>query len=346
MTEIEQRKIEHLDVVMSGAANSKNATTGFELVRFEHNALPELELDAVDLSVPFLGRMMTAPLLISSMTGGPRLAAMMNRHIAEACGEVGIGFGVGSQRIALEGGATAGFGKELRAAAGDVPILANFGAAQLRTWDGTEMARRAVEMISADALIIHLNPLQEALQPDGDRNWTGILGAIEALCRQCEFPIVVKEVGAGISPSNAQRLVDAGVAVIDVAGVGGTSWAAVEAARSRSEREQRLAEAFRDWGIPTAEAVAGVRRQCPGTTVIASGGIRDGIDCAKAIRLGADVVGLAGGVLQAAADDTVALVDQIAAVVKQLRIVCFCTGSRDLAQLRVAALAEKPGYVT
>ncbi|MFY0615142.1 MAG: type 2 isopentenyl-diphosphate Delta-isomerase [Hyphomicrobiaceae bacterium] len=344
MNDIEKRKLEHLEVVMSGSANAVHTASGFDHVRFEHEALPDLDFDEIDLNVAFLGRTMSAPLLVSSMTGGPALAESFNEHIAEACGALGIGFGVGSQRIALEDIGSAGFSKALRARAGDVPILANFGAAQLLAWNGADMARRAVDMIDADALIVHFNPLQEAVQINGDRNWKGVLTALAELCRGCDFPIVAKEVGAGISAATARRLVEAGVAVIDVAGAGGTSWAAVEAARADSEKQRRIAEAFRDWGIPTVEALVRVKGACPTTTLIASGGVRDGIDCAKAVRLGADVVGLAGGILASAAVDTASLVAQLEIIIEQLRIVCFCTESRDLGQLKAAKLSHVPPY--
>ncbi len=218
MADIVARKQEHLDIVLSGVASAGPGATGLDAVRFAHVALPEIDMDAVDLSTRFLGRNLAAPLLISSMTGGVARASRINANLAEAAGTLGIALAVGSQRVALEEGAAAGFDRGLRDKAGDVPILANFGAAQLREWDGPDAARRAIEMIDADALIIHLNPLQEALQPGGDRDWRGLLGEIEGLARAGLAPIVVKEVGAGISGALARRLVDAGVAAVDVAG--------------------------------------------------------------------------------------------------------------------------------
>lgn len=340
--EILRRKSEHVDIVLEGKVAARQVTTGFERVRFAHNALPELDLDAVDLSTRFLGRHLKAPLLISSMTGGPLHAHRINATIAEAAGRLGIGFAVGSQRIALEGRGDAGFGRHLRQLAGPVPILANFGAAQLRGWDGPAMAERAVEMIDADALIIHLNPLQEAVQSGGDRDWSGLFQYIETVVRSCPKPVVVKEVGSGLSDDVARRLFDIGVTVLDVAGAGGTSWAAVEAERAPCAKARAVAEAFRDWGIPTARAVTDVRRACPDVTVIASGGIRDGIDAAKAIRLGADIVGQAAGALPAAIQSVDALVEHLEILIEQLRIVCFCTGSRDLKSLRHAPMIEMP----
>lgn len=341
MTEIERRKVEHLKIVMSGDAAASDVTTGFERIRFVHKALPEVNMDEIDLGVQFLGRGLRAPLLVSSMTGGPQSAAALNIHIAQACAELGVAMGVGSQRIALEGRQAAGFGPELRRAAPNVPILANFGAAQLRDWNGPDMARRAVDMIEADALVIHLNPLQEAVQDGGDRDWRGLLDRIGEVCQQSTFPIIIKEVGAGISGEVARQLVERGVAVIDVAGAGGTSWAAVEAGRATNSRQRAVAEAFRDWGIPTTQAICEVRAACPETALVASGGIRDGIECAKAIRLGADVVGIAAGVLPAAVASTEAVVEHLGTVIEQLRVACFCTGSGNLAALREAPLIER-----
>lgn len=338
MVDIARRKDEHIDIVLGQNVASRSVSTGLEAVRFAHVALPELDLNEIDISTEFAGRRMSAPILVSSMTGGPQRAGSMNVHIAEACNALGLAFGVGSQRIALEGGAAAGFGPELRRAAPNVPILANFGAAQLQEWDGPQMAQRAVEMIEADALIIHLNPLQEAVQSGGDTNWRGLYERLGDVCRAVPFPVVVKEVGAGISGNVARRLVEAGVAAIDVAGAGGTSWAAVEAQRAPTRELANVAEAFRDWGIPTATAIADVRSACPQTTLIASGGLKDGVDCAKAIRLGADLTGFAAGVLRAAMESTEATVLNLTTAITQMRIVCFCTGSRTLTDLRRAPL--------
>ena len=232
MSLIEQRKAEHLDIVLNRDVRPRQKTSGFETIDFEHVALPEISLDKVDIGCIFLDRAMRAPLLVSSMTGGPNQAASINHTIAEAAGRAGVGLAVGSQRIALEGNGAAGFDRRLRDLAGPVPILANFGAAQLLGWDGIAMARRAIDMIEADALIIHLNPLQEAVQVDGDRDWFGLLALIEKLARAMPGKIVVKEIGNGISGREALRLWNAGVTIIDVAGAGGTSWAAVEAERA------------------------------------------------------------------------------------------------------------------
>jgi isopentenyl-diphosphate delta-isomerase len=336
---IGDRKNQHLDIVLGGRGRG-GARTGLDEVAFAHVALPELHMDEIDLGTVFLGRRIAAPLLVSSMTGGPARAEAINRNLARACAALGLPLAVGSQRVAIEAGEAGGLGAELRRLAPAVPLLANFGAAQLNTGFGAEEARRAVEMIRADALIIHLNPLQEAVQPEGDRDWRGLLGRIEALARALPVPVVATEVGSGLSGAVARRLWDAGVRVLDVAGAGGTSWAAVEAERATNARQAAVARAFADWGLPTARAIGEVRAACPEAVVIGSGGIRDGLDAAKAIRLGADLVGQAGGLLEAATRSPEAVVEHFETVIAQLRVACFCTGSRDLAALRGAALQE------
>jgi isopentenyl-diphosphate delta-isomerase len=337
MSDMLDRKNEHLDVVLT--QNVAAATgTGFEAVRFEHVALPEIDFGEIDLSTEVLGRRMRAPLLISSMTGGPAKAAVINESLACAAGRLGIAFAVGSQRVAIEGGGEAGFGRALRAHMNGMPLMSNIGAAQLGGAGGIDMARRVVDMLCADALIVHLNPLQEAVQAGGDRNWSGLLARIEALAEALDVPVIVKEVGFGISGRLARQLWTAGVRIIDVAGVGGTSWAAVEAGRAPNERLRAIAETLRDWGIPTARALADVRAACPDAIVIASGGIRNGLDAAKAIRLGADLVGQAAGVLRAALDSAEAVIAHFEDRIEELRIACFCTGSRTLTDLRRAPL--------
>jgi isopentenyl-diphosphate Delta-isomerase len=336
MTDIVDRKSEHIEIVLTRDVAGIQGSNGFDAVTFEHVALPEMGLDAVDLTTVFLGRTMRAPFLISSMTGGPARAASINAALAEAAGHLGIAFAVGSQRVALEAAGDGGLDKRLRQRAGAVPILANIGAAQLKTWPGVEMARRAVEMIDADALVIHLNPLQEAVQAGGDRDWSGLIVRIGEVARGLGKPVIAKEVGCGISGPLAQRLIDAGVIVIDVAGAGGTSWAAVEAERATDATKREIALAFRHWGIPTARAIQDVRAQCPSSIVIASGGIKNGVDAAKAIRLGADIVGQAAGVLGAALDGPEAVIRHFEIMAAQLRIACFCTGSADLKALRSA----------
>jgi len=333
--ELVRRKNDHLDILLRAEQPLNSVSEEFSRYRFSHCALPELHLDQISLQTELFGKPLKAPFLISSMTGGALRAATINQHLAEAAERLGIALAVGSQRVALETPANQGLTRELRQFAPTIPILANIGAVQLRD-NGLDWARRAVEMIEADALIIHLNPLQEAVQPQGDRDWRGILNAIEEVASKLGVPIVAKEVGAGISASNAKVLVDAGVSVIDVAGSGGTSWALVEAERATTPAEKAIAKAFGNWGIPTPQAIVEVRQALPEIPLIASGGIRDGIDAAKAIRLGADLVGQAAAVLTSALASSEEVIEHFEILSQQLRIACFCTGSSTLLELRQA----------
>ncbi|MFN3670097.1 MAG: type 2 isopentenyl-diphosphate Delta-isomerase [Brevundimonas sp.] len=339
MTGIMSRKDQHLDVILSGRG-AHALDGGFGAVRFVHQALPDLDHGKIDLGADFLGRRLKAPLLISAMTGGPARAEAINARLAEAAQHLGIALAVGSQRGALETGEAPGLDMALRLKAPDTPILANIGAAQLTQGFGVDEARRVLDMIAADALVVHLNPLQEACQPEGDRDWWGVGAALEALIRALDAPVVVKETGAGISPGTARRLFDMGVAAVDVAGAGGSNWATVEGERAEGAADKAHAAAFADWGIPTAQAIAGVRAACPKAVIIGSGGIRDGVEAAKAIRLGADMVGQAAGVLAAATVSTEAVVEHFRILIRQMRTVCFCTGSANLTALRRAPLQD------
>ena len=337
MTDITARKDEHLDVILSGRARH-GLDSGFGDIRFVHEALPDLDHGKIDLGADFLGRRLKAPLLISSMTGGPERAEAINARLAEAAQHLGIGLAVGSQRAALESDGAPGLDMALRLKAPDTPILANIGAAQLTRGFGVDEARRVLDMIAADALIVHLNPLQEACQPEGDRDWWGVGAALEALVKALDAPVVVKETGAGMSAATAKRLLAMGVAAVDVAGAGGSNWATVEGERAEGQADKAHAAAFADWGIPTARSIADVRAACPKALIIGSGGIRDGVEAAKAIRLGADMVGQAAGVLTAATISTEAVVEHFQTLIRQMRTVCFCTGSANLTALRKAPL--------
>lgn len=333
----EARKREHIETVLSRDVAAKGVSTGFENYAFEHNALPEVDFDAIDLSHEMFGRRLAAPFLISSMTGGTELAREINLRLAETAWRLGIAMGVGSQRAALEDSRLAPT-FSVRSVAPDILLFANLGAVQLNCGYGPDEARRAVDMIEADALFLHLNPLQEAVQAEGDRNWSGLLGRIETVTRALEVPVVVKEVGNGISADVARRLAGAGVAAIDVAGAGGTSWSEVEAFRQTDPLDAAVAHDFSGWGIPTATAL--VEAAVAGLPLFASGGIRSGIDAAKAIRLGASLVGIAAPALETAARTSTATAERLEAVIKGLRIAMFCTGSADLASLRAAALRD------
>lgn len=336
------RKEQHLDAVLAGKASAVT-TTGLETVLFEHVALPEVSWDAINLSTTFLGHRIGAPLMVGSMTGGPQRAAQINRTLAEVCQALRIPLAVGSQRVMIEGDGDAGLGPDLRRIAPSIPILANLGAAQLNRGYGRDEAIRAVEAIDAQALILHLNPLQEAVQREGDRDWRGLTGRIADLARALPVPVIVKEVGAGLSAAVVARLADAGIGIFDVAGAGGTDWALIEAARAESAAQAQVAACFAGWGIPTATAIRMARGAAPDATIIGSGGIVTGLDAARAIRLGADLVSVAGAVLPAALDGPDALERQLSVVTAQLRTACFCTGSADLSALRRARLLPAGG---
>jgi len=337
MEDIKQRKQDHIKIVMSGAAQH-GLPTGFDRVAFVHNAMPEIDFDEIDLSIDFLGRHLNVPFLASSMTGGPAASGKINYAIAEAAQELGFAMAVGSQRIALTTEHDHGLNLELRKLAPDIPIYSNLGAVQLVHSLGVDDAKRAVEAIGANALILHLNPLQEVLQDGGDRKWFGVERAIAALVRGVQFPVIVKEVGAGISVDVARRLVQCGIDSIDVAGAGGTSWAAVEGQRAGETGDQALGEIFRNWGLPTPLCIEDIHLAFPNLPLIASGGIRNGLDGAKAIRLGASLVGQAGSLLPVAIKGTDAVIDHVRLWAKALQIACFATGSRSLADLRAAKL--------
>ncbi len=340
VTPIGQRKADHLRINLEEDVRSA-LSTGFERYRFVHQALPEMDLAQVDTRVRIFGRELQAPVLISSMTGGTAEAAVINRRLAAAAQRVGVAMGVGSQRAALEHPQLAPT-FHVREVAPDILLLANLGAVQLNYGYTADHCRRAVEMTEADALILHLNPLQEALQPEGDTNFAGLLRKIEAVCRALEVPVVVKEVGWGISARAARLLADAGVAAIDVAGAGGTSWSQVEMHRAASPRQRRLAAAFAGWGIPTAASLRMVRAAVPEMPVFASGGLRTGIDLAKAIALGATLGGLAGALLPAAAASAQAATETLQDLIHELRVTMFAAGAADLHALRHTPLVQTP----
>ena len=341
MNEIEGRKRAHLDTVLQEDVSSKGLTAGFEDYRFDHVALPEIDLDAIDTTTRIFGKQLAAPFLISSMTGGTEIARDINLCLAAAAQSLGIAMGVGSQRAGLEHPEFADTFR-VRPSAPDILLFANLGAVQLNYGYSADHALRAVDMIGADALFLHLNPLQEAVQTGGDRNWTDLYRKIADLVAALDVPVVAKEVGNGISAEVARRLVDLGVAGIDVAGAGGTSWSEVEAHRQTDPARRRVAHAFAGWGIPTAQSLNSVVAEAPGLPVFASGGIRSGIDAAKAIRLGASLVGMAAPALGSATETAEAVEDTMSAAIEELRIAMFCTGCRTLEALRSAKIRYAP----
>ena len=335
---IEQRKRDHIRICLEEDVQGAGITAGWEAYRFMHQALPEIDLDAVDCGVDLWGHHLGAPLLISSMTGGTERATEINRNLALAAETLGLAMGVGSQRAAVRDPALAAT-YQVRAHAPTALVFANLGAVQLNYGFDVDECRRALEMIRADALFLHLNALQEAVQPGGDTRFAGLSRRIAAVCAALArdgVPVIAKEVGWGIAPETAQRLWDAGVAAIDVAGAGGTSWSQVEAQRAPTAALRRVAESFRSWGIPTAESLRLVRAAGvpAGRHLFASGGLRSGVDLAKAVVLGATLGGLARPFLEAAAVSAEAAVEVGRQLIAELRISMFCIGAADLAALR------------
>ncbi|MCC6944980.1 MAG: type 2 isopentenyl-diphosphate Delta-isomerase [Thermomicrobiales bacterium] len=333
------RKLDHIDINLKQNVEPGSLTTGFERLQFSNQALPELDLSQVDTATSFLGRWLRAPLLISSMTGGVERGWELTRRLAVAAQETGCAIGVGSQRAALEESDRAKFFR-IRADAPDSLLFANLGAVQLNYGFGVDECRRAVEMIEADGLFLHLNPLQEALQSDGNTNWSNLARKIEQVCRKLDVPVVVKEVGFGISSSAARRLADCGVAAIDVSGAGGTSWSMVEHLRCRTERDREVSRAFTGWGIPTARCLADVRSVLPDMPLLASGGMRTGVDTAKALALGASIVGIAGPLLRAADQSQEAAVDALVNIIDELRITMFSIGIASVDQFDASLLFD------
>ena len=332
VTDTSARKADHIRINLEEDVRS-GLTTGLERYHFIHQALPELDLAAVDTTVRWFGKTLRAPILISSMTGGTDQARMINRALAAAAQTAGIAMGVGSQRAAIENPSLAPT-FQLRDAAPDILLFANLGAVQLNYGYTADHCRRAVEMIQADALVLHLNAVQEAVQPEGDGNFAGLVKKIEAVCKSLPVPVIGKEVGWGMSEQAARQLASAGVAAIDVAGAGGTSWSQVEMHRAKTDSQKRVAAAFMDWGIPTADAIQNVRRAAPRLPVIASGGLRDGVEMAKCLALGAGLCGMAGPFLKAAAVSTEAVTEAIAEVAREIRIAMFAAGAGRIEQLQ------------
>lgn len=340
----QRRKDDHIRINLEQDVYGREITTGFEQYRFLHNALPEIDLREIDLSSEFLGHTLQVPILISSMTGGTSHARDILRNLAIAAEEVGCAIGVGSQRAAIENASLEEY-YDIRDVAPHALVFANLGAVQLNYGIGIDGCRRAVGLLEADALILHLNSIQEAVQADGNHDFSGLLDKIGEVCDALDVPVIVKEVGFGISGDVARRLAERGVMAIDTSGAGGTSWSAVEAHRARTPLHRALGEAFVGWGIPTSESLRMVRAASPGTQVIASGGMRNGVDAAKALALGADLVGFAGPLLRAATDSAGAVIDQLEIIREQVRLAMFGVGARDLADLRSADMLGPDGTI-
>jgi isopentenyl-diphosphate Delta-isomerase len=336
----QQRKSEQLNISLNESVQFKDVSTGFEDYYFVHQALPEIDLAEIDLSINLLGKRLSAPIIISSMVGGIENAGEINRNLAGAAQALGLGMGVGSQRCLIDSPELVKTYR-VRDIAPDILLFANLGAVQLNYGFGVKECLALVQAIGADALILHLNPLQEALQPDGNTNFKGLLGKMGQVCRELPVPVVVKEVGWGISESTAATLAEAGIAGIDVAGSGGTCWSEVERKRAKTKKGNNIASEFSSWGIPTAESIIMTRKAAPKLPVIASGGIRSGLDIAKAIALGADAAGIAMPLLKAANNSSSEPPEILSEMIEVLKIAMFCTGAGSIPKLKNSEYLKK-----
>lgn len=332
------RKADHIHINLNQDVES-GLSSGLDYYHFPHQALPEIDLDEIQLGFTLFEKEIAAPIFISSMTGGTNQAEKINHNLAAAAQKSGIPMGVGSQRAMLEDPSTAST-FQVRKVAPDISLFANLGAVQLNYGLTAEDCQRAVDLIEADALILHLNALQEAVMADGNTNFSGLLNKIEGVCKNLSVPVIAKEVGWGISSQTAQQLVSAGVSALDVAGAGGTSWTEVEMHRAQSEIQREVAASFIDWGIPTAESLQLVKEAAPDIPVFASGGIRNGVDVAKTIALGATMAGLAGPFLKAAVDSPEAVLEIIQRIIREIQICMFAVGAKDLKALEQIDLLE------
>ncbi|MFC5651521.1 type 2 isopentenyl-diphosphate Delta-isomerase [Paenibacillus solisilvae] len=331
-----KRKGEHIRICLQEQVQSVGVDTGFGRYRFRHAALPEISFQEIDTAASFLGKSLRAPLLVSSMTGGTGEASAINRRLAEAAEARGWAMGLGSMRAAIENERLADT-FDVRREAPTIPLIANLGAVQLNYGYGVDECRRTVELAGADGLVLHLNSLQEVFQPEGNTDFRGLLARIGEVCRYAGVPVGIKEVGWGIDAGAAAALAAVGVAFIDVAGAGGTSWSQVEKYRSSDPLREKAAEAFADWGIPTAECVRDVRAALPEACIIASGGMCSGADAAKALALGADLAGYGRMLLSGAAkrdDYTSGLHAQMEQIEFELRTAMFGIGVRTIGELR------------
>jgi len=335
-----KRKEEHLDICLNSDIEYERLGPGFIEYDFIHQALPELDLDSIDTSIDFLGKRLALPLMISPITGGTESLAKINCLLAGLASSFGIAMGLGSARIVLEDETSAKYFK-VRKTAPDILLFANLGAVQLNYGFNAEHCKRLVDVLEADGIMLHLNPIQEAFQPEGNHDFSGLLKKIGDVCKSCDFPVIVREVGFGISADVAEKLIESGVEIIDISGSGGTSWVRIESSRSEDEIIKDVSDSFKDWGIPTAKALVSIREAQKGVRLIASGGIRDGVDVAKAIALGADITGIGLPLLKASAISKKDASDLIKKIATGLRIAMFGIGVPDIESLRKTSHIEK-----
>jgi isopentenyl-diphosphate delta-isomerase len=332
---IKQRKKEGIDIPLQKNVQAKTTSTYLEYVRLVHNALPEIDYDDIDTSMTFLGKRFSAPIIIDSMTGGTDEATVINGRLGELAEKYGFGMGLGSQRAGLKSEELAATYSIARKNAPNAFLIANIGGAQLSKGFTVDEAKRIVKMIGANALVVHLNPLQELVQPEGEPRYKGVLAQISELAKTIDVPLIVKEVGAGISKEVAIKLEMANVSAINIAGAGGTSWAGVEKIRAESLKDdlkKHLGEMFWDWGIPTAASLIEVRRAVK-LPLIASGGLRNGLEVAKCVALGASMAAMAYPFLQTAAQSRESLFAFADAILAELKSTMFLVGAKNIAAL-------------
>ncbi|MDR1982575.1 MAG: type 2 isopentenyl-diphosphate Delta-isomerase [Holosporaceae bacterium] len=337
MSEILRRKKDHL-ALACGDANRSVVDSGFGHYRFEHNALPELDFSEIDTSINFLGHKLHLPLIISSITGYD-MCERVNRNLAGIANDFGLGMAVGSQRIALDD-RTFEDSFKIRRYAPNILLFANLGAIQLNYGYSVDKCKQAVEMIDADALILHLNPMQEVFQIDGNSNFSGLLKKIEKVCSSIEYPVIIKEVGYGISAHVAKKLQNVGVYGIDVAGAGSVSWSSLESGRSNDIVVKNASNAFTDWGNSTVDCIKSIAETTKKIKIIASGGIKTGVDMAKSIALGADICGNASGFLQKIMDSRSDCENFVESLILELKTAMLCVGSKNLQELKSAKLLK------
>jgi isopentenyl-diphosphate delta-isomerase len=333
------RKSDHIRINLEENVQS-GLTTGLENYHFIHRAVPEVNLKEIDSRITLFGKSLNTPILISSMTGGTVEAVRINQNLATAAQDTRIAMGVGSQRIAIEHSELART-FQIRSIAPDILLFANIGAIQLNYGYGVDECQRAVDMIGADALVLHFNGIQEAIQEEGETQFAGLINKLEVICKVLPVPVIAKEVGWGFSKQDIVLLAQAGVSSIDVAGAGGTSWSQVEMYRAKNDHRRKLAQAFSDWGIPTAEAIINAIQVAPTLPIIASGGLRTGVDIAKCIALGASLGGMAGPFLKAATQSVDETVKMINLIKEEIAICMFATGSNKIDQLRQNKIVKK-----
>ncbi|WP_174615647.1 type 2 isopentenyl-diphosphate Delta-isomerase [Virgibacillus ihumii] len=330
---INKRKTEHIRHCLTDNVEGVNKSTGLEGISFIHNALPEINFNDIDLETSFLGKVINAPFLVSSMTGGSELAEKINQNLAVAAEEKGWAIGLGSTRALLESDAH----KDsflIRRQAPTVPLIANIGAVQLNYGYGAAECQRIVDLTGADSIVLHFNPLQEAVQDGGDLNFENLLPNIEKVCKELTVPVGAKEVGFGIDGTVAKKLYDAGVSYIDVAGAGGTSWSQVEKLRSQDPLKKAAAEAFNNWGIPTKDCIVSVKSALGDVPLVSSGGMKTGMDAAKALTIGSDLVGFARTLLKAATESDRAVVETMDQIELELKMTMFGIGARTIDELK------------